>query len=261
MKKYLFLIIFSLIVILIFLGCTPSESAVQTAIASTAQYEEDLSQQTQEAENALMEKTKKAQETEQAILNQTQTAEAISFSQTQTAIPRQCTPGGNFVDFENDASPEYMDITMVETSLEGNTLTAVFHLQQLPNEISIDEREKGTGEYYWGVSVDVDNDMATGSDFGLTVTGSGIDYELSLFHFSGEREIPLTGPIEEVLRNEADVWEAQEDGGMWTYRNASFVVDYENNTIQLEGYIPDINENSILYFSTQKGMGGDSLCE
>ncbi len=245
-------------------NCTPSESAMQTAIASTKAVEDAILEETLVAQQAATQETLNMQSTKNAEIGQTQTVEAFSVAQTQEAIPRDCTPGGTYEDFEGDIGTDYLDILKIETSLENEVLTLVIHLKGLPDEITInkEEIESGTSEYYWGVSVDVDGDPDTGSNFSLAGNDLGYEYELSLFHFV--RGNPQTGKIEDVLKGDALVWRARED---YTeqFGKANFEVDYELNTITISGSIPGINENSLLYFAAQEYYGflpdSDYLCE
>ena len=67
----------------------------------------------------------------------------------------------------------HIDIRGVTTALDGDTLTVTFQLRDLPETLTFNR----TGvpnhalEYNWEVSIDVDNDPATGS--------AGFDYMLS----------------------------------------------------------------------------------
>ena len=96
---------------------------------------------------------------------------------------RQCTPydvpvrAGNAVaDDVSDVPAAHIDITAVDTFLSGETLTAVFHLRDVPETLTFDRAGVPDDEleYSWKVSVDADNDPETG--FG------GIDYTLSAVH-------------------------------------------------------------------------------
>ena len=132
MKQRIVFCFLSLFVIVVMAGCGPSEKAVATAMAAIQATEDFNKQQTQTAEALIFEQTKSVEETEQAIfvqeteqaqfareteqanLGQTKTAEALTYAQTQTAIPRECTPGGTYIDFEGDASEDMVDILKVK---------------------------------------------------------------------------------------------------------------------------------------------------
>jgi hypothetical protein len=261
MKRISFLVFISGLLILSASNCGASESAVQTAIASTAVYEEGIRQETQAQADVFMEQTAVVKQTEQANIDLTRTAEALSVSQTQTAIPRSCTPGGTYIDGAGDTLVGYMDILQVETIFNNENLTVIFTLAELPDEITINSQPEGYGEYYWGVEIDVDQNTETGTTGQMGITGrAGVDYDMSLFHFSWGDE--KTGPIENVMGYDASVWVPSSDGmGMESGGRAKIAVDYELNTISITGRIPGINQNSLLFFNTQTDMREDSLCE
>ena len=281
MKQQVFRIsLLAFLVVALMTGCGPSEKAVATAIAQTEEVERAIEQQTHTAEAMILEQTeiaqqraketeqaqfaaeteqaRIAQETQQAVVAQTQTAEAVSYAQTQTAIPRQCTPGGVFVDFEGDASEDLVDILKVETFLEGENLTVVMFVKSLPPEITINKEEKGHGEIEWAVNIDVDNDPETGSSKNYDV-GKGLEYTLRLFHFSWGEE--KTGPIEQVMARDTSVWRFTEEGTT-SVSSGSMSVDYEANSVTIKGRVPGINEESRLYFTTSLTFTDvDTLCE
>ena len=263
MKKYIVIFLSAILCMVFFANCAPSESVLQTAIASTKEIDDAILEETRVALQAATQEALSIQSTQEFEIGQTKTVEALSVAQTQAAIPKNCTPGGTYVDFEGDIDIDYLDIIKVETSLEKEVLTVIFYLKSLPNEITInkEELEEGMSEYYWGVSIDVDNDPDTGAFRSIAGEFSGSDYELSLFHFVSGR--PKTGKLDEVMKSDAYVWRAKEDYTEM-YKHADLKVDYEQNTITLSGGIPKIDENSLLHFVTQESYGfapdSDLLC-
>ncbi len=264
MKKHFAILMITLLCIVFLANCAPSESVMQTAIASTKEIEDAILEETRVALQTATQEALSIQRTQEFEIEQTQTVESLSVAQTQAAIPKNCTPGGTYVDFEGDIDIDYMDIIKVETSLEKEVLTVIFYLKSLPDEITInkEEIEEGMGEYYWGVCIDVDNNPDTGSLQSMVGSSSGIDYELSLFHFVyGD---PKTGKLDGVMKHDAYIW-IEKDEYWEVYNRANLKVDYENNTITLSGWIPRINENSLLHFVTQESYvfstDSDFLCE
>ena len=67
-----------------------------------------------------------------------------------------------------DTLPAHMDITEVSTVLDGETLTVVFHLRDLPETLEFNREgvRENMLEYAWSVSIDIDNDRATGGYLG-----------------------------------------------------------------------------------------------
>ena len=158
-------------------------------------------------------------------------------------------PGQTVTDEIEDATASHVDITRVSTSLSGETLTAVFHLRDLPETLTFNRT--GISEYYmeygWDVSINIDGDRETGN--------RGIEYELSASHFvpSSEKGNNATAPIDSKV--EAAVLKARSDGFM-TLIDASLEVSPEEDTITLSGNIPGITAESQLTFSAYDYFGG-----
>ena len=162
--------------------------------------------------------------------------------------PDQCgsvdpiTPGATVVDAVSDVSAAHIDITEVETSLSGESLTVVFHLRDVPDSLTFNRAEFTTGikEYEWEVSIDADNDRSTGP--------GGFDYLLTAYHvvLQSEQRADTTAPIEEVVK--AIVWETYPGGVTSVFVGASLEVSAEADTITLVGIIPGITSESRLAF-------------
>ena len=196
--------------------------------------------------------------TQEAILTATATVKTLAIAQTQATLPKNCTPGGTYVDVAGDVEIDYMDILKVDTALEKDVLTATFYVRGLPKEITINREgiERGFAEYMWSVDIDVDNNLETGA----SMPDKGFDYALKLFSFVGGRQ--LTGTIEKLIS--PDLWKYTGDSSR-SVGKAKLSINYEKNTITLSSKVPGINKNSILFFSTYYGIptGGrltDFLC-
>ena len=176
-------------------------------------------------------------------------------SQSQISYPGECdtddavAPGQTLVDETEDVQAAHIDITEVETSLSGETLTVVFHLRDIPetltfNRTGISERY---GEYVWNVSIDVDGDRETGY--------GGIEYELSASHFvrSSEQGRNEQASIESGVK--AGVLKARGDGFM-PMGAATLKVSPQENTLTLSGTIPGITAESQLTFSAYDFFSG-----
>jgi len=176
-------------------------------------------------------------------------------SQSQISYPGDCdtdaavAPGQTLVDETADVQAAHIDITAVETSLSGETLTVVFHLRDIPetltfNRTGISERY---GEYSWSVSIDVDGDRETGYD--------GIEYELSASHFvrSSAQGRNEKASIESGV--EAGVLKARGNGFMYMGA-ATLEVSPQENTLTLSGTIPGITAESQLTFSAYDYFSG-----
>ena len=158
-------------------------------------------------------------------------------------------PGQTVTDEIEDATASHVDITKVSTSLSGETLTAVFHLRDLPETLTFNRT--GISEYYmeygWDVSIDIDGDRETGN--------RGIEYELSASHFVPSSEKGNNAKASIDSKVEAAVLKARSDGFM-TLIDASLEVSPEEDTITLSGNIPGITAESQLTFSAYDYFGG-----
>ena len=68
-------------------------------------------------------------------------------------------PGQSAYDPPLSSLPDYVDIIRVESSLDGETLTAVFHLRGIPEELEFSRKgvDDMVMEYMWTIGIDIDN--------------------------------------------------------------------------------------------------------
>ena len=176
-------------------------------------------------------------------------------SQNQSRSSSQCdtddavTPGQTLVDEVADVPAGHVDITEIETSLSGETLTVVFHLRDVPetltfNRTGISENYK---EYGWQVSIDVDSDRETGN--------GGIEYLLSAGHFVPLSEKGSNAKAQIESKVKASVLKARPDSFMFLI-DATVEVSPEEDTITLSGTIPGITAESQLTFGAYDYIGG-----
>ena len=87
-------------------------------------------------------------------------------------------PGQSVVDAVSETLPAHMDIIEVSSELTASgKLAVVFHLRDVPETLEFDRKNvpENALEYSWEVSIDVDDDRATGL--------LGAEYSLSASHF------------------------------------------------------------------------------
>ncbi len=172
---------------------------------------------------------------------------------------RQCTPydapvraGSAVADDLSDVPAAHIDITAVDTSLSGETLTAVFHLRDVPEALTFDRPgvPDDEPEYSWKVFVDADNDPETG--FG------GIDYTLSAAHkvSSSSSGGGTTTPIAAGRNVQVSTRKMTPGEGFVFLEDARIEVSAEDNTITLSGEIPGITTVSPLAFEAYDYSGG-----
>ncbi|MDE0311426.1 MAG: hypothetical protein OXI52_04110, partial [Caldilineaceae bacterium] len=162
-------------------------------------------------------------------------------------------PGQTVNDGVTDTLPAHMDITQISTTLTGETLTAVFHLRDIPETLEFNREgvRDDMLEYLWSVSIDVDNDRETG-DF------RGDDYSMSAsrFRHPSFSDAGVHLPIEEAVQ--VDTWQMDATGAA-LLGHASIEVSSEENTITLVGDIPGITPQSRLEFEAYDLQHGFEL--
>ena len=155
-------------------------------------------------------------------------------------------PGDTVIDDVSDVSAAHIDITEVSTALSGETLTAVFHLREVPETLTFDR----TGvpddalEYNWEVSIDVDG-------------SGGYEYTLAASHyvFPEDRGSERVASISTRGIVQVNTWERDLTGGI-LLADASIEVSTQDRTITLSGEIPGITAESRLAFETYDFLDG-----
>ena len=152
-------------------------------------------------------------------------------------------PGQSVVDAVSETLPAYMDITEVSSELTASgKLAVVFHLRDVPETLEFNRKNvpENALEYSWEVSIDVDDDRATGL--------LGAEYSLSASHFvfspSTDGGVHLS--IKEAVQ--ADSWKMDADGTGTLLDSIGIAVSSEENTITLVGDVPGITSQSRLVF-------------
>ena len=158
-------------------------------------------------------------------------------------------PGQTVTVDTSHALAAHIDITEVSTTLSGETLTAVFHLRDVPETLTFDRTGMPARalEYRWEVSIDVDYDREAGA--------AGIDYTLSASHFVLPSE--SGGDVVESIKSkvEANTGERYRDG-FRSLDDAGLEVSTQANTITLVGDIPGITAESRLVFEAYDFLNG-----
>ena len=147
----------------------------------------------------------------------------------------------------------HIDIRDVTTALDGETLTVTFLLRDVPETLTFDR----TGvpahalEYNWEVSVDVDNDLETGS--------SGYDYMLSAGYFV-PRFFQGSNTVAQITQPgfiKAGLWALDREGyRVLAEADIEVEVSADDNTITLSGKISGITAESPLKFRAYDFFAG-----
>ena len=142
-------------------------------------------------------------------------------------------PGQTVTDEIESVTDPYMDITRVDSSLSGETLTVAFHLREVPETLTFNRTgiSEDFTEYAWVVVIDVDNERETGS--------GGFEYQMLASYSvpSSEEGSNAKAPIE----SKAKVGVLSlEPGNSMSAADAKLEVSSEEDTITLSGNIPGI---------------------
>lgn len=160
-------------------------------------------------------------------------------------------PGQSASDPVLSSLPAYIDIVGVDSSLDGETLTAVFYLRGIPEEIAVNREgvENMHLEYMWTVSIDIDGD-ANG-------TSGQTDYTLDASHAAvrGSADTPATvRPFRNALRvgvyQHKHYPEKKETHLLEMPVGTRLEVSHEENKLTLIGRVPGITDKSTILFST-----------
>ena len=160
-------------------------------------------------------------------------------------------PGQSAGDPISTDLPDYLDIVRVESSLDGETLTAIFYLRGIPEDMAFNRKgvENMHLEYMWTVEIDIEGDTI--------VTSDQTDYTFSTFYAASRvlADSPAqTRPFKNAVQTE--VWKnehhPEENVSYWidvpVYPR--LIVSHEDNTLTLISRIPDITDESAILFST-----------
>lgn len=179
------------------------------------------------------------------VLPSWEDAITASVVRSQSSTPssyRDC-PGGR--PYTGSWSSEVDEMLFEAFLCSDGTLIAIFHDQDIPEFITINERPPNSLEFSWAVSVDVDADRTTGTPPGYFRGYAGADYELSLAHWSrGEEErVPFANAFQ------VNVWRFSDEGAASSISAAKHHIDVENRRLVLRGSIPQMSPDSRVLFS------------
>ena len=160
-------------------------------------------------------------------------------------------PGQSSNDPTLSSLPAYIDIVGVDSSIDGETLTAIFYLRGIPEDMAFNRKgaENMHLEYMWTVGIDIEGDTV--------VTSDQTDYTLATFYAASRvlADTPATTrPFKDAVRTH--VWkhkhypEKNETHLLEVPVNPRLIVAHEDNRLTLVGRIPGITDESTISFST-----------
>jgi len=165
-------------------------------------------------------------------------------------------------DLPTNDVPDYVDVLRVESSLEGETLTVVFYLKSLPQELTVKREglsdldiDGGAAEiyyeYYWNVNIDVEGAARSPSNnslfdymFSAVIDPGTLDSESSPTELDFQTALELN-----FFRFEHPA-DRQQLSHLRHAGNAQLQVAYEDSSLTFSGHVPGITDNSTLFFYT-----------
>ena len=160
-------------------------------------------------------------------------------------------PGQSANDPTLSSLPAYIDIVGVVSGLDGETLTAIFYLRGIPEDMAFNRKgvENMHLEYMWTVGIDIEGDTV--------VTSDQTDYTLATF-YAASRVLadtpattrPFKNAVQTMLWKNNHYPEKNETHWSEVPVNLRLIVSHEDNTLTLIGRIPGITDESTISFST-----------
>ena len=160
-------------------------------------------------------------------------------------------PGQSASDPMLSSLPGYIDIFCVDSSLEGDTLTAIFYLKEISEELAFDREgvENLNLGYRWTVSINIEGHSL--AVFEQT------DHSLAAHH-AARREAadkpaavrPFQDEVEIMVWKHKQIPNRSEMQLLEVPVNPRLIVSQEDNMLTLIGRIKGINNESTTSFST-----------
>ena len=148
--------------------------------------------------------------------------------------------------------PAYIDIVKVESFLEGELLSVLFHLRDLPDEIELNRkgRDKDVFENMWMVYIDTDLEDEKEPD--------RFEYMLMAFSdtLSNETDSPPSTQLLEEALDIALFESGQGNALMQVQTGARLTVSPDDNIIILVSEVPGISPESLIAFGAFDSMRG-----
>ena len=153
--------------------------------------------------------------------------------------------------------PGYIDIVRVESRLDDETLTATFHLRDMPENMMFNREGMmiTSFEYMYAINVNTDGEPILANHRG--------DYTLATYYATApgsKNPQPISAPLQNVTRTV--LWKNQYNEAELTvhFENVpvqpQLIVSHQDNTITLISKVPGITQTSTVMFSTIDFLSG-----
>ena len=160
-------------------------------------------------------------------------------------------PGQSASDPILSSLPAYLDIVGVDSSLDGETLTAVFRLRGIPEEMAFNREgvEDMNLEYMWTVEINIAGDT--------NFTSDQTNYTFATFYAARRESVdtmatvrPFKDEVKIMVWKHKHIPEKNETHLLEVPVNPRLIVSHEDNTLTLIGRIKGITNESTISFST-----------
>lgn len=168
-------------------------------------------------------------------------------------------PGQSAVGLASDL-PAYIDMLGVSSDLSGETLTATFHLRDIPEKMEFNRKgvENNRVEYMWKVPISIEGDPQ------LDITRA--DYILEASYAADK----ITPNRPSIMRDPqfalvAVLLKPQYDSDnqsltlAYLDHKVDLLISHQDNTLTLESQIPNITHRSTITFFTYDTLLGDDF--
>lgn len=170
-------------------------------------------------------------------------------------------PGQNAEGLASDDLPNYIDIVGASSELDGETLTAVFHLREIPERMEFNRKgvPDGRVEYMWVVAI------STEGDPNLSLVQ--FDNWLQASYASTRLSENTPGTMRDAnaaLRGNVLKYDPASDEQTLRMdllaQKVDLAVSHQDNTITIIGHVPGIKPKStIIFFAHDYLLGHDFI--
>ena len=170
-------------------------------------------------------------------------------------------PGQNAEGLVSDDLPNYIDIVGASSDLDGETLTAVFHLREIPERMEFNRKgvPDGRVEYMWVVAISTEGDPS--------ITLNQFDYWLEASYAAtglSENTSGIMRDANAALRGNVLKYDPASDEQTLRMdllaQKVDLAVSHQDNTLTLMSHIPGINSKStIIFFAHDYLLGHDFI--
>lgn len=156
--------------------------------------------------------------------------------------------------------PGHIDIMMVETRLDGETVTATFHFKDIPETMGLNREGMpfATFEYFYTVNINIDG--------GPIYQKHLSDYTLAAFYQARNMD-PSSASLQNILH--AVLWKNRIDRDKITIyfdevpSRVGLEVSHLDDTLTMTAHVPGITQDATILFMAEDYLSGvdGSSCE